>query len=148
MLFVSAFLSISNKHLTIETSKLAGQAADEVDWAASSQMDAELLQAMPASTLISLTLNNYEAAAVRLAAGPLAPGDKNKTAVADAESLSQLGVDFRSDLLDHSKHLANDEFKAGKYDIAEVLYDRALTAGSNDASVSINRAAALLKLSR
>jgi hypothetical protein len=111
-------------------------------------MDTDLLQAMPASALISLTLNNYEAAALRLSAGPLAAGNKDKTAVADAESLSQLGRDFRSDLLDHSKHIANDKFKEGKFDIAEVLYDRALTAGSNDASVAINRAAALLKLHR
>lgn len=134
--------------LTIDLFYCSEQAADEVDWAASTQMDAELLQSMPASTLISLTLKNYEAAALRLAPGPLAPGDKNKTAVADAESLSRLGIDFRSDLLDHCKHLANDAFKTGKYDIAEVLYDRASTAGSNDASVVVNRAAALLKLNR
>lgn len=126
---------------------MAEQAADEVDWSASSKMDTDLLKAMPVPSLISLTLNNYEAAAVRLSAGPLSLGS-NKTALVDAESLSRLGRDLRSDLLDHSKQLANEKFKAGRFAAAEILYGRALLAGSNDASVPINRAAALLKLNR
>ncbi|UZJ56173.1 hypothetical protein CBS101457_005493 [Exobasidium rhododendri] len=123
------------------------QAAEEVDWTSSSQMDTVLLEALPASSIIQYTLDNHYSAAIKLSSGP-SPTGRRSESVEDAESLSRLGKDFRSDVLDFCKHMANDEFKRGRFDEAERLYHLALKAGSNDASVTINRAAALLKMER
>jgi predicted Zn-dependent protease len=109
-------------------------------------MDTDLLQALPPSALIKTTLDSYDKARVRLSAGPLSPNQANP--INDAENVSRLGRDFRSDVLDFCKRMANNEFSAGRFEEAERLYDIALKAGSNDATVTINRAAALLKVDR
>ena len=109
-------------------------------------MDSNLIKVMPASTLISLLLVNYESAEVRLSKGPLPPGQSNP--IGDAVNLSRLGSDFRSDVLDFCKRMANEQFIEGNFARAEQLYDTAFQAGTNDATVTINRAAALLKIER
>ena len=109
-------------------------------------MDTDLLQALPSSALIRLILENHDLAKIRLSNGPNPQGRTNT--FVDAENLSRLGRDFRSDVLDFCKHMANQEFNLERYLEAEKLYDLALKAGSNDATVTINRAAALLKIEK